>query len=97
MKTITGKTTAWLSSTNINSSPGEVENLSFVAHDMSGCGWTKVGTADITVELFDDQEIKAGMLSSLDEAEKRVKADAQNKLTEIERQRQQLLAIEYKP
>ena len=35
-------------------------------------------------------------LAMLDEAERRVKAEAQAKLNEIEGQRQRLLAIEYK-
>lgn len=97
MKTVTGTTGAWLSSSRLNENPAAIENLSFAEHDMTSCGWTKVGTAEIAVELFDDQEIVSNKLSMLDEAEKRVKADAQNKLTEIEGQRQKLLAIEYRP
>ena len=96
MKTVTGTTGAWLSSLSMDENPENLTSLSFAAHDMTECGWTKVGTAEITVELFDDKEILSNQLSMLDEAEKRVKADAQAKLTEIEGQRQRLLAIEYK-
>lgn len=97
MKTVNGQLLAWLSAYQLNEDPSNLTSLTFSNQDMSECGWTQVGTAEISVTLLEDSEILSGKLSSLDEAEKRVKADAQNKLTEIERQRQQLLAIEYRP
>ena len=97
MKTITGTTCAWLNEHSAaRNSSVEIQNMSFAEHDMTSFGWVKIGTAEISVELFDDKEIVVNKLAVLDEAEKRVKADAENKLTEIERQRQQLLAIEHK-
>lgn len=60
-------------------------------------GWVKVGTATVTVELLSDADQLTNQLAMLEEAERRVKADAQAKLNEIEGQRQRLLAIEYKP
>ena len=97
MKTITGTTCAWLNEYSAaRNSSVEIQNMSFAEQDMTSFGWVKIGTAEISVELFDDKEIFVNKLAVLDEAEKRVKADAENKLTEIERQRQQLLAIEHK-
>lgn len=97
MKTITGKTGAWLSSYNVNADPSDVNNLFFANSDMTTSGWVRVGDATITVVLLDAHDLLTGQLAMLDEAERRVKAEAQAKLNEIEGQRQRLLAIEYKP
>lgn len=97
MKTITGTIGAWLSSHNLNANPNDIDNLFFAVSDMTSLGWIKVGTASVTVELMSDADQLTNQLAMLDEAEKRIKADAQNKLTEIEGQRQRLLAIEYRP
>ena len=97
MKTITGTIGAWLSSHNLNADPNDFENLFFAVSDMTSCGWVKVGTASVTVELLSDTDLMTEQLAMLDEAERRVKAEAQAKLNEIEGQRQRLLAIEYKP
>ena len=97
MKTITGTIGAWLSSHNLNADPNDFENLFFSVSDMTNIGWIKVGNASVTVELMSDADQLTNQLAMLEEAERRVKADAQAKLNEIEGQRQRLLAIEYKP
>lgn len=97
MKTITGTIGAWLSSHNLNADPNDFENLFFAVSDMTDIGWIKVGNASVTVELMSDADQLTNQLAMLEEAERRVKADAQAKLNEIEGQRQRLLAIEYKP
>ena len=96
MKTITGQIGAWLSSYNVNADPSDVNNLFFANSDMTTNGWVRVGDATVTVELVSDTDLLTGQLAMLEEAERRVKADAQKKLTKIEGQRQRLLAIEYK-
>ena len=96
MKTITGTIGAWLSSHNLNADPNDFENLFFAVSDMINIGWVKVGTASVTVELLSDTDLMTEQLAMLDEAERRVKAEAQAKLNEIEGQRQRLLAIEYR-
>ena len=96
MKTITGTIGAWLSSHNLNADPNDFENLFFAVSDMTNIGWIKVGNASVTVELMSDADQLTNQLAMLEEAERRVKADAQAKLNEIEGQRQRLLAIEYK-
>lgn len=97
MRTITGTIGAWLSSHNLNADPNDFENLFFAVSDMTNIGWIKVGNASVTVELMSDADQLTNQLAMLEEAERRVKADAQAKLNEIEGQRQRLLAIEYKP
>ena len=97
MKTITGTIGAWLSSHNLNADPNDFENLFFAVSDMTNIGWIKVGNASVTVELMSDADQLTNQLAMLEEAERRVKADAQAKLNEIEGQRQRLLAIEHKP
>ena len=97
MKTITGTIGAWLSSHKLNADPNDFENLFFAVSDMTNIGWIKVGNASVTVELMSDADQLTNQLAMLEEAERRVKADAQAKLNEIEGQRQRLLAIEYKP
>ena len=97
MKTITGTAGAWLSSTFIDRDPEEFSNLHITDSDMTECGWVRVGTASVTVDLLSDADKLTNHLALLNEAERRVKADAQSKLNEIEGQRQRLLAIEYKP
>ena len=97
MKTITGTAGAWLSSAFIDRDPEEFSNLHITDSDMTECGWIRVGTASVTVDLLSDADKLTNQLAMLNEAERRVKADAQAKLNEIEGQRQRLLAIEYKP
>ena len=96
MKTITGKTGAWLSSYNVNTDPSDVNNLSFSNSDMTTNGWVRVGDATITVVLLDAPDLLTGQLAMLDEAERRADAEFQRIKNDIEGQRQRLLAIEYK-
>ena len=96
MKTITGTAGAWLGSVFIDRDPEEFSNLYITDSDMTECGWVRVGTASVTVDLLSDADKLTNQLALLNEAERRVKADAQSKLNEIEGQRQRLLAIEYK-
>ena len=96
MKTITGTAGAWLSSAFIDRDQEEFGNLHITDSDMTECGWVRVGTASVTVDLPSDADKLTNQLALLNEAERRVKADAQSKLNEIEGQRQRLLAIEYK-
>ena len=96
MKTITGKTGAWLSSYNVNADPIDVNNLFFTNLDMTTNGWVRAGDATVTVALIDDTDLLTGQLAMLDEAERRADAECQRIKNEIEGQRQRLLAIEYK-
>ena len=97
MKTITGTAGAWLSSAFIDSDPEEFSNLHITDSDMTECGWVRVGTASVTVDLLSDADKLTNHLALLNEAERRADAECQRIKNEIEGQRQRLLAIEYKP
>lgn len=97
MKTVIGKSGAWLSSGDVKQDTSVFGNLFITSCDMSDNGWVKVGDATVTVELFDNKEIVNGQLSMLKEAKRRVQAQAKKELNEIEGQIQSLLCIEYQP
>ena len=59
--------------------------------------WIWIGSASVTVEIAEDKEIKAGLVESLKNAKKKIQADAEKSITEIDAKIQSLLAIEYKP
>ena len=63
-------------------------------HDES---WLWIGSASVTVEIADEKEIKTELVESLKEAKKKIQADAEKNITDIDAQIQSLLAIEYKP
>lgn len=58
--------------------------------------WVWIGSAIVTVEIADDDEIKAGLIESLKDAKKKIQASAEKSITEIDSKIQSLLAIEYK-
>jgi len=75
-----------------------VQVLSFAGDHMKGHeGWVYVGDATVTVEIIDTQEIVAGQVQSLEAQKQKVMADSQLAITRIDRQIQQLLAIELSP
>ena len=100
MKTITATVQAYMSKYN------SVENLEqttpesaisqLVISTSPFDDWIRVGSASVTVELADDKEIKAGLIESLKESKKKIQAEAEKNITEIDAQIQSLLAIEYK-
>ena len=98
MKTITGNISAYLSaySVEVKDSPDNFKNLSFSSVDMTPHGWVKVGDAEVSVSLFDSGEITRSQVAVLQEAKRRVQAESQAKINQIEGQIQSLLAIEYK-
>lgn len=59
-------------------------------------GWVKVGTAEVTVTFDDPEKITKTQIAMLRAAQKKVKADCEVALNQIEGQIQSLLAIESK-
>ena len=79
----------------VNGDPAKIVGaLSFSKGDMTSHGWAYVGEAKITVDLGSTKEIVTGQVEALTAKKTKVLADAQNEATKIERQIQQLLAIE---
>ena len=96
MKTITGKITAYLSGRSESSDPQDIDDLAFSTLDMTDHGWVKVGDAEITVSLYGREEITRSQVSMLTEAKRRIQAETQAKINQIDGQIQSLLAIECK-
>lgn len=100
MATVSTTITAWLTNHGM-ASPGEIlkgkgiEYLGFSKNDMRHAGWTKVGEATITVELNDEREMVSNKIDSLREEAKAVRAEATAKVTRIESQINDLLAISF--
>lgn len=95
MKTITFQTKAWLSDGKIerNADSTDVDNMSFYKDDMTDFGWVEVGTAEITVTLVDRKTVVVNQIAGLNEAKRRIQAEAEKRLTEIEGQIQSLQAL----
>ena len=56
-------------------------------------GYSKVGTAEVTITLHDPDDLIANKVEALRAEKQQTLADAQAKATRLERQIQQLLAI----
>lgn len=109
MKTITGALNAYVTEHSQESyvlalqalKTGEgdeksvIDQLSFSCIDMSSCGWTKIGTAEIAVTFDDDDTVRENLVASLKAQKAEVLATAQAKATRIEERIQSLLAIEW--
>ena len=98
MKTITATVTAWLTQhytpKDLDCAPERaVEVLVYSPQEMTSCGWSRAGTATITVELSDD--LIDNKLEALREELKMARAEAQMKQQRIEQQISNLLALEY--
>ena len=65
--------------------------------DMGKYGWTKVGTAQIRVELVSSDALISNKIDALQAAIRNTEAEAQAKVTELKGQIQQLLAITHQP
>ena len=68
--------------------------LSFSQHDMSK-RWTKVGTAEITIELLDPKEIQNKQLAVLQAQLQKERADSQVRQNAILEAISKLTALEY--
>lgn len=100
MKITTKETNVWLTEHSYIGPDDFKEGMSsdamaFYDHDMTSSGWTKVGTAVITMEVVDKAAMVESKIESLRALQTKTIADAQAKSTEIEGQIQKLLAISH--
>lgn len=98
-RTITGKTNVWMHSEY--RSPRELEGDPQHAIDMLAFyqtlttgGYVQVGTAEITVTIFDQPTMTTRAIASLRAEQQRERAEAEARITKLESKIQQLLAIE---
>lgn len=61
--------------------------------DMSRCGWTRVGTADVTLYLEENKVIQAGAVKAIDAAIEKVRQDFSARIKELQDARASLLAL----
>lgn len=99
MAQIKGKTTVWLSGSYYGpddlkkDGSKAVGKLSYSDHDMTEQGWTKIGTAQITLDLIDDEQMVANKVVSLNAEIRKIRANSENAITELQAKIQSLLAI----
>lgn len=99
-RTVTATTTAWL--TNSYYGPNElkvnddlriVNMLGYSASSMESVGWTKCGTAIITIELHDEKELIEAKVESLDAEIAKAYAEAESTINRLKEMKSKLLAI----
>lgn len=103
MTTITGKASVWISQYSpitpeeIQSGAANVAGFTFfgIDDDMSSHGYTRVGVANITIDAEDGKTIIANKVDALRAEATAIRAEATAKVTRIESQIQNLLAISY--
>jgi hypothetical protein len=102
MMKVTFETKAWLSK-NSNMGPDELcspegaVGLHYTPHDMSTYGDAYIGIATVTVEIPGIRELVENKVESLRNQAAALRAETTAKLTVIDGQIQNLLAIEYTP
>ena len=99
-RVIKGTISAWLTQYNsLSTLDYEPENLlscvAFHQFDMKDQGWTYVGKAEITLTLVDHDQVIANKVDSLRAEQTAIRADAQKKITELNGEIQNLLAIAF--
>lgn len=81
--------------------PGLAEDLSYTGENQakyfSENGYTRVGTAEITLHLIDRDTLVLSKIDALKAEAKKTRADAAVRCNEIENQIQNLLAITHSP
>ena len=100
MKTVKFETKAWLTPYD-SASPKDLLNgerlnsLSFGQGNMANQGWTQVGVATVTVELTDARTMVSNKIEALRQEAKGIRAEATAKVTRIEGQINDLLALSF--
>lgn len=103
MTTITGKTKVWLSQYSsltpqqLGTGDVGVGHLFYADCDMTESGYTHIGEAEVSVQVFDTKTILANKVEALKEEAKTIRAEAHQRCVRIEEQIQNLLAITYEP
>lgn len=103
MTNITGKLKAWLPEYSslrpdqINT-PEAIEQMVFTKHDMRDSGWTYVGEAIIAIDvILSPEQLIASKIETLKAQQNKIRAEAQERVNQLEAMVQNLLAISYTP
>lgn len=105
MRTVTATVPAWITSDYfdpkllIDGDPVIViSGLTFHGtSDMTGVGWVRCGTAEITLTIHDENEVIGNKIAALKATKTAILAKAEAEATRLEGKIQELLCIEYKP
>ena len=69
----------------------------FSHEDMTSCGYTALSTIEVEFDLPPRDVLIAGAVAAYREEQKRIRAEAQIKVTQLDDAIQRLLCIEHKP
>jgi alkylated DNA nucleotide flippase Atl1 len=72
-----------------------VGEMAYCRLKMSGCGWTKVGTATITVEMMDETDVNSAQMDVLKAELQNIRADNQRRENAILDRISKLSALTY--
>jgi hypothetical protein len=103
MKQITGTVKTWLPEWSSLSpeqlqTPEAISEFVFSRSDMRDAGWTYIGEATITVDVvLRPDELIASKIETLKAQQNKVRAEAQERVNQLEAMVQNLLAITYTP
>lgn len=87
-------TNNWTTPKTLTECENPAGELTYATNEMLGTpGWTKVGTAQITVTLDSETEIVVGMVEAIDRQIQDTYAAAESKINLLKEKRSQLLAI----
>ena len=64
-----------------------------IHEDMAEFGWVYIEGIDFNTASVDREKLTAFAINQMDEVESKLKAEFENKLTELKRQKQELLSI----
>jgi hypothetical protein len=101
MNNINGTLKAWLPdhsslSPDQIATPEALESLVFTKHCMRSAGWTYVGDATIKVDvILSPEQLIASKIETLKAQQHKIRGEAQERVNELERMVQNLLAITY--
>jgi hypothetical protein len=70
-----------------------VRILGYSAVDMSACGWSRVGTAEVEITLDDVDQMVSNKVDALRKEIAKTRANAEFRAVQLEAKVQQLLAI----
>jgi hypothetical protein len=98
MTTYKGTLTAYITNTyttpeSIAQSEEPLEKMIYYRDDIGIDGWTKVGTAEITVTMLPESQVVEGMIADIDKQIRTTYAYAESKINLLKEKKQSLLAI----
>lgn len=99
MKTITATVAAWIPDFRDDALDGTAERVvsqvAYSSNNMTTAGWTRIGEADITIRIVDEDALVQGQIASLEKQRAAVLADAQQKCNYINDRISKLQALTY--